>query len=98
MPWTSMRDEYLVMDEAIQQFLRDTGKLPKQLKKWEAYQELKTELENMDKILPLINALAADSIRPRHWEEIIELTATQIPYSSETFKLQEFLDAPILDY
>jgi dynein heavy chain len=85
------------MDESIQQFLRDTGKLPKQLKKWEAYQELKTELENMEKMLPLIDSLSKDSIRPRHWEEIIELTATQIPYSAESFKLQDFLDAPILD-
>lgn len=47
--------------------------------------------------LPLVNSLAAPSIRPRHWEEIIELTNTPIPYTDEAFKLQDLLDAPILD-
>lgn len=47
--------------------------------------------------LPLVNSLAAPSIRPRHWEEIIELTSTQIPYTDEGFKLQDLLDAPILE-
>jgi dynein heavy chain, axonemal len=96
-PWTSMSEEYKGMEEAIEQFISDCGRLPKPLRKWEAYQELKTELENMESVLPLVNALAAPAIRPRHWEEIIELTGTQIPYADDAFSLQNFLDAPILD-
>jgi dynein heavy chain len=82
-----MRDEFKNMEEAIEQFIRDCGRLPKPLRKWEAYQELRTELENMEKVLPIVNSLAAPAIRPRHWEEIIDLTQHQIPYMEETFSL-----------
>lgn len=51
----------------------------------------------MQAVLPLVVALAKPAIRPRHWEEIIELTATQIPYAADTFKLSDLLDAPLLD-
>jgi len=39
----------------------------------------------MIEILPLVEGLAKPSIRPRHWEEIIEMTKETIPYEEETF-------------
>jgi hypothetical protein len=41
----------------------------------------------MTDIIPLVQALAKSSIRPRHWDEIIEMTKEEIPYDSETFTL-----------
>jgi hypothetical protein len=41
----------------------------------------------MTEILPLVESLAKPSIRPRHWDEVIELTKEEIPYSSESFIL-----------
>jgi len=41
----------------------------------------------MAEIIPLVEALAKPSIRPRHWEEVIEMTKEEIPYQSETFTL-----------
>lgn len=34
----------------------------------------------MAEIIPLVEALAKDSIRPRHWEAIIELCKQDIPF------------------
>lgn len=45
----------------------------------------------------MVDALAKPSIRPRHWEEIMELTGREIPYASETFKLQDLLEVPMVD-
>ena len=41
----------------------------------------------MTEILPLVEALAKPSIRPRHWDEIIGMTKEEIPYASESFTL-----------
>jgi dynein heavy chain len=48
--------------------------LPGPLKQWAAYKELKQEIDDMIEIIPLVEGLAKPSIRPRHWEEIIEMT------------------------
>lgn len=86
------------MDEAIEGFAKDCQRLPGVLKQWEAYKDLKTEIENMTTIIPIVDSMAKPVIRDRHWEEVIELTKTPIPYQSETFHLQQLLDAPILDF
>lgn len=57
------------------------------MKQWDAYKEMKTEIDEMTDILPLIQQLAKPSIRDRHWNEVIELVKEEIPYSSETFTL-----------
>jgi dynein heavy chain len=86
------------MDEQIEQFGKDRARLPGVLKQWDAYKELQTVIENMQALIPIIDSLAKDSIKPRHWEEIKELTKEEIPYDSETFNLAELLKAPILDF
>ena len=96
LPWAAVEGEYPKMDEQVEAFLRDCMRLPVVLRKWEAYKDLKKQIEDMQAVLPLVVALARPAIRPRHWEEIIELTATEIPYASETFKLQDLLEAPLL--
>ncbi len=60
--------------------------------------ELKQEIDDMIEIIPLVEALAKPSIRPRHWDEIIEMTKTDIPYTSETFTLSQLLSAPLLPF
>jgi len=84
------------MKEQIENFAKDCSKLPGMLKGWDAYKELKQEIDDMDTILPLVEGLAKHSIRPRLWDEVIELTKEDIPYTSETFTLSQLLSAPLL--
>jgi len=86
-PWTEIDGEIQKMNEQIEIFGRDCVKLPGVLKSWAAYQELKKEIDDMTEIIPLVEALAKPSIRPRHWDEIIEITKCEIPYATETFNL-----------
>jgi dynein heavy chain len=86
-PWNGIQEEVPKMDEQIEQFGKDRARLPGVLKQWDAYKDLMTEIENMQALIPIIDALAKDSIKPRHWEEIKELTKEHIPYDSETFSL-----------
>jgi len=75
------------MTEQIEIFGRDCSKLPPVLKSWDAYKELKQEIEDFTEIIPLVEALVKPSIKPRHWDEIIEMTKEDIPYASDTFTL-----------
>lgn len=86
------------MMEQIENFGRDCFRLPGVLKNWDAYKELKQEIDDMTEILPLVEALAKPSIRPRHWDEIIAMTKEEIPYQSETFSLSQLLKANLLSF
>ena len=50
------------MIEIVEGFGRDWGKLPGVLKGWDAYKELKLEVDNMAKFLPLVKELSKESI------------------------------------
>jgi len=52
----------------------------------------------MTEIIPLVEALAKPTIRPRHWDEIIEMCKTDIPYDNEAFNLSQLLEAPLLSH
>ena len=84
------------MKDGINQFLSDGKRLPSDAKQYPAYKELIKQLEDMETILPLVEMLSDHSIKERHWEQLIELTGKDVPYTSETFKLQELLDADLL--
>lgn len=55
-------------------------KLPKDLKAWPAYLELKQEIDDLKDVLPLITDLKKPSIKDRHWEKIIEVTGKKLNY------------------
>lgn len=68
--WPEIQNEIAKMTEQIELFGRDCTKLPGQLKQWDAYKEMKQEIDDMTEIIPLVEALAKPSIRPRHWEDV----------------------------
>jgi dynein heavy chain len=86
------------MIETCDAFARDCTKLPGSLKQWDAYKEMKQEIDDMTEILPLVTAMAKPSIRNRHWDEVIELMKTPIPYESENFTLQQLFMCPLLKF
>ena len=63
-----------------------------QLRTWEAYRDLKRQIEGFQHKLPLFANLAKPSIRGRHWELIQERTgATLRPFDAD-FALAQLLD------
>ena len=97
-PWLEVPNEIDKMIELIEGFGRDCTRLPGILKSWDAFKELKQEVEDMSKILPLVKELCKSSIKHRHWDEIIDLTQQDIPYTSETFTLNQLLACNLLNH
>ena len=96
LPWSEITEEIDKMMETNETQGRDCTRLPGILKSWPAYAELKQSIEEKELLLPLVKALAKDSIRDRHWEEIIERSGVEIPFQSETFNLQQLFAANLL--
>jgi dynein heavy chain len=96
--WPEIQNEIAKMTEQIDLFGRDCQKLPGQLKQWDAYKEMKQEIDDMTEIIPLVEALAKPSIRPRHWVDVMEMTKVTIPYDDEGFTLAQLLQAPLLQF
>jgi dynein heavy chain len=96
--WSDITEELIKMTEQIENFSRDCSKLPGQLKQWPAYKEMKQEIDDLIDILPLVEGLAKPSIRPRHWDEIIEMTKENIPYDDDLFSFDQLMQAPLLQF
>ena len=48
--------------------------LPRDLKEWQAYKELKLSIENLKQLLPIITILKKDAVKPRHWDALNDKT------------------------
>jgi len=67
-PWSEIKIEIANMADQTETFGKDCAKLPKVLRTWDAYKELKQQIEDFSEIIPLVEALAKPSIQPRHWD------------------------------
>ena len=73
--------------------------LPKDLKEWPAYKTLKTEIENLKDVMPLIIELKKSSIKIRHWEEVCKTTGKKINYENpDQLLIEELYNANLLAY
>ena len=87
------------MTNEIERFGTECQRLPGQLKTWPAYQELKQKIDDFTQVLPLVSELCKPSVRPRHWDQLIEITGRDLPYRTpENFSLAELLKADLLKY
>ena len=99
-PWGDLNLDLMIeMDEQITKFAEQCVRLPRDLKEWSAYKELKTEIDNFRDILPLVQSLKKPSIQSRHWKSIIDITGRDLNYEQEdAMYLKDLLDAQLLNH
>ena len=84
------------MVKKLEEFQLACKKMPKELRGWDAYIELKKTVDDFLETLPLVEQLANPALRPRHWKALEDLTGSELNVMSEHFKLSTLLDAGIL--
>jgi len=84
------------MGEKIEAFAGRCKKLPARLREYSAYKTLKTQIEDFQVVLPLLQEFTKESIRDRHWEEVMEITGAQFDFASPEFSLQSLLDIDLV--
>lgn len=79
-------------------FLHRCRKLPRGVKEWQAFFDLKKTIEDFSECCPLLERMSSKAMMPRHWKQIMDLTEHSFDVESETFKLRNIMEAPLLRY
>lgn len=73
-------------------------KLPKGLKEWQAFNDLKQKIDDFNECCPLLELMANRSMKERHWDRIATVTKHTFEVESETFSLRNIMEAPLLEH
>lgn len=71
-------------------------KLPKALKEWQAFNDLKRKIDDFNETCPLLELMANKAMKERHWNRIAQLTGHTFDVTSENFQLRNIMEAPLL--
>ena len=99
LPWAEVQlpENMEMMTKKMEDFQGACKRMPKELRGWDAFIELKKMVDDFLESLPLVSQLAHPSLRDRHWKALMELTGAELNVASESFKLSTLLDAGMLD-
>lgn len=80
------------------QFYIRCRRLPKAMRDWPAYIELKKKIDDFNETCPLLEMMANKAMQERHWERMSKLCKYHFDVESETFTLASVMQAPLLKY
>lgn len=79
-------------------FSKRCRKLPKGLKDWQAFLDLKKRIDDFSESCPLLEMMTNKAMKQRHWDRISELTGTPFDVESDSFCLRNIMEAPLLKH
>ncbi|TYZ58790.1 hypothetical protein PybrP1_001566 [[Pythium] brassicae (nom. inval.)] len=97
-PWRLVGASLQRMGDAFSGFDLRCKKLPKTLCEWEAYHILRRDINDFLDVLPLVRELSRESIKPRHWDELVRTCGQALPVESEGFRFQDIVAARLLTW
>ncbi|XP_065523675.1 dynein axonemal heavy chain 5 [Lathamus discolor] len=86
------------INNELLEFQNRCRKLPRGVKEWQAFFDLKKTIEDFSECCPLLEHMSSKAMMPRHWKQIADLTEYNFDVESETFKLRNIMEAPLLRY
>ncbi|KAG8468097.1 hypothetical protein KFE25_007149 [Diacronema lutheri] len=96
--WADVKDELDMMTTKISEFQNGCKKMPKALREWDAFIEMKKTIDDFLESLPMVQDLTHQGMRDRHWTALEKVCGQELPVHSETFKLSGLLDANLLEF
>uniref|UniRef100_F7EDE6 Dynein axonemal heavy chain 8 n=1 Tax=Monodelphis domestica TaxID=13616 RepID=F7EDE6_MONDO len=82
----------------LQEFQNRCRRLPKGLKDWQAYLDLKKRIDDFSESCPLLEMMTNKAMKQRHWDRIADLTGTTFDIESDSFCLRNIMEAPLLKH
>lgn len=92
--WSEVDTEVIITELA--EFQNRCKKLPKAMRDWPAYIDLKKKIDDFSETCPLLELMANESMKDRHWERMSTLCKYQFAVEKEGFTLAQVLQAPLL--
>jgi dynein heavy chain len=72
--------------------------LPKGLKDWQAYEDLKKKIDDFNGCCPLLELMTNKAMKKRHWDRIADLTGSPFDVENDDFKLRNIMEASLLKH
>ncbi|EDL08892.1 dynein, axonemal, heavy chain 5, isoform CRA_b [Mus musculus] len=94
--WSDVNIEKI--NNELLEFQNRCRKLPRALKDWQAFLDLKKTIDDFSECCPLLEYMASNAMVERHWQRITALTGHSLDVGNETFKLRNIMEAPLLKY
>ncbi|XP_068092796.1 dynein axonemal heavy chain 5-like isoform X3 [Hyperolius riggenbachi] len=94
--WTDLDIEKI--NNELLDFQNRIRKLPKALKEWQAFNDLKTSIDDFSESCPLLEMMSNKAMMKRHWDRISQLTGHTFDVESESFSLRNIMEASLLKY
>jgi dynein heavy chain, axonemal len=73
-------------------------RLPKGLKDWQAYEDLKKKIDEFNECCPLLELMTNKAMKKRHWDRIADVTNHPFDVENEEFKLRNIMEASLLKH
>ncbi|KAM8815689.1 dynein axonemal heavy chain 5 isoform 1-T1 [Rhynchonycteris naso] len=95
-PWSEVNIEKI--NSELLEFQNRCRKLPRALKDWQAFLDLKKTIDDFSECCPLLEHMASKALMDRHWKRIAVLTGHSLDVGNDNFKLRNIMEAPLLKY
>jgi len=93
--WTRLRVDEILDD--LSEFAKRCQKLPKTLKEWPAYLELKRKVDEWSEKMLLVEKMFKNSLKENHWTMLQKVTNTRLRVAEHDFALKHIMAAPLLE-
>lgn len=90
--------DILISDMKHQLIYFRCRKLPRALKEWQAFEELRKTIDDFNEMVPLLELMTNKAMKPRHWQRMADVTGHKFDVENEQFQLKNILEAPLLKY
>ncbi|XP_062925653.1 dynein axonemal heavy chain 5 [Mobula hypostoma] len=94
--WSEVNIEKI--NSELMEFQIRCRKLPRALKEWQAFLDLKQTIDDFSECCPLLEHMSNKAMMLRHWKRIAETTGHNFDIETESFKLRNIMEASILKY
>jgi len=93
--WTRLRVDDII--DELSEFTKRYQKLPKSLKDWPTYVELKKKVDDWSEKMLLVEKMFKNSLKESHWGMLEKLTDTPFRVNEHDFALKHIMAAPLLE-
>lgn len=94
LPWSRIQIDEII--DSLLDYSNKCRRLPKGLKEWPAYVDLKKTIDDWTEKIVLIELMIKNSLKKRHWEMIERVTNTPMNVDDKDFALKDIVNAPLL--
>ncbi|XP_023932721.1 dynein heavy chain 5, axonemal [Lingula anatina] len=77
-------------------FQNKCRKLPKALKEWQAFEDLRKTIDDFNETCPLLEMMSNKAMMSRHWDRIASVTGHTLDVDADNFLLRNLMEAPLL--